>query len=158
MTIKTMRQEKELTQQQASELTGIPLRTYKTYENDPTKEGTIKYLYIQETLRRYGLIDEEHGIQSIDKIRKICAEVFIDRPVEFCILFGSYANGNATEHSDIDLLVSTELHGLQFFGLAETLREKLHKKIDLLDIRQIEGNEELLHDILKEGVRIYVQK
>ena len=44
--IKNIRLEKKLTQKQVSEILGISLRSYKTYENDITKKGTIKYNYI----------------------------------------------------------------------------------------------------------------
>lgn len=46
----------------------------------------------------------------------------------FCYLFGSYAKNTANELSDVDLLVSTKITGMAFFGLAEKLREALHKK------------------------------
>lgn len=56
-------------------------------------------------------------------------------------LFGSYARGEATEESDIDLLVDAEnVHGLKFFGLYEDLREAFDKEIDLVTMGQIEEN------------------
>ena len=48
--IKNIRLEKKLTQKQVSEILGISLRSYKTYENDIKKQGTIKYNYIIEKL------------------------------------------------------------------------------------------------------------
>ena len=39
--------------------------------------------------------------------------------------------------SDIDLLVSSDIKGLKFFGLVEELRQELHKKVDVLDISQL---------------------
>ena len=41
------------------------------------------------------------------------------------------------------------------YELAEKLREKLRKKIDLLDVKQLAGNSELLNEVLKDGIRIY---
>jgi predicted nucleotidyltransferase len=75
--------------------------------------------------------------------------------VKYCILFGSYAKGSANEKSDVDLVISTEVTGLRFFGIAERLRRELHKKVDLLDLRQLNNNAELLDEILKDGVKIY---
>ena len=77
--------------------------------------------------------------------------------VKYCILFGSYAKGKATEKSDVDLLISTEIVGLRFFGIAERLRDALHKKVDLLDLRQLADNQALIDEILKDGVRVYEQ-
>jgi len=44
--LKTLRTDKNLTQQQAADLVGISLRSYKSYENDVVKEGSLKYNYI----------------------------------------------------------------------------------------------------------------
>ncbi len=158
MTIKELRKEKSLTQAQASKITGVPLRTFKMYENDPRRIGTIKYKYILQELDKYGLIDETHGVLSLEKIKGKCSEVFCEYPVEYCILFGSYAKGRASEISDVDLLVSTELTGIEFFGLVEALRQALNKRVDVINAIQLDDNEDLLRDVLKDGVRIYVQE
>ena len=73
----------------------------------------------------------------------------------FCYLFGSYAKGKATEVSDVDLLISTETTGLRFFEMTERLRKGLHKKVDVLDLKQLVNNEALIREVLREGVRIY---
>lgn len=155
MNIKELRKAKKLTQLQASELTGIPLRTYKEYENSADKAGTIKYNYIVECLNNYGIIDETHGVLALEDIINACTEIFTQYDVEYAYLFGSYAKNEATCESDVDLLISTSVTGLKFYGIAEQLRERLHKKVDLLDFRQVNNNDELLNNILKYGVRIY---
>ena len=157
MTIKELRKQKKLTQVEASEITGIPLRTYKLYENDESRVGSIKYDYIIDKLSKYGYVDETHGILALEDIEKGISEVLSEYSVDFAILFGSYAKGQAVPTSDIDLLVSTDVGGMKFFGIAEKLRTKLKKKIDLLDIKQLAGNQELLKNVLGEGIRIYVQ-
>ena len=75
--------------------------------------------------------------------------------MEYCYLFGSYAKGKATEKSDVDLLVSTTDSGMRFYDLVETLREKLRKKVDVLNREQLTGNDALLDEILRDGVKIY---
>ena len=154
-TIKTLRKEKGLTQVEASQLTGIPLRTYKMYETEDCKIGTIKYNYICEKLFEYGKIDEEHGVLSKEKIQDVCADILKDYDVEYAILFGSYARGTAGEKSDVDLLISTSTSGLKFYELVEKLRIALKKKVDLLDLNQLNNNQELLNEILRDGVKIY---
>lgn len=48
-------------------------------------------------------------------------------------LFGSYARNEATEKSDIDILVEFEKPvGFEFIDLAIELEEILHKKVDLV--------------------------
>ena len=156
--IKDLRKQKGLTQLEASKLSGVPLRTFKNYENDPLKVGTIKYDHIIETLERYGYIDEEHGVLSLDQIRNAASNIFEQYDVEFGYLFGSYARGQAKEDSDVDLLISTSVTGLPFFGLVEKLRVGLHKKVDLLTLSNLHGNDELIKDILKEGIKIYEKR
>ena len=158
LSIRELRAEKGLTQVRASALTGIPLRTFKEYETNPKKEGTLKYEHIVRVQNEYGRIDETHGILSKTEIERICADVFAKYDVSYAILFGSYARGEATETSDVDLVVSTAVTGLAFFGLAEDLRNALRKKVDLLDRRQLDGNPDLLDHVLREGIRIYEQK
>lgn len=75
--------------------------------------------------------------------------------MEYCYLFGSYAKGKATEKSDVDLLVAMPVDGMKFFELIEVLREQLKKKIDLLDIAQLENNPALVQEILRDGIKIY---
>ncbi|MBQ4115822.1 MAG: nucleotidyltransferase domain-containing protein [Clostridia bacterium] len=153
--LKEIRTSKGLTQQQASDILGVSVRSYKMYETDEERAKTNKYKYMVEQLEKYIELDEEHGILSLDEIKNACKRVFDEYDVKYCILFGSYARGRATEKSDVDILISTEITGLRFFGIAEKLRQELHKKVDLLDTEQLNNNKELLDDILKEGIRIY---
>ena len=153
--LKKVRTEKKLTQQQVADLVGISLRSYKSYENDPEKVGTIKYNYIIEQLSKINIIDEEHGILELDDIVAKCKKVFEKNDVNFCYLFGSYAKGKAKPDSDVDLLVSTNLSGLRFYGLVEEIRETLHKRVDVLNINQLKDNLELTEEILGDGVKIY---
>ena len=53
------------------------------------------------------------------------------------------------------MLISTGETGLRFYEIAERLRESLHKKVDLLDVKQLVNNEMLIHEMLKEGIKIY---
>lgn len=153
--LKELRKKNGFTQQQAADYFGISLRSYKTYENDETKVDSIKYKYMVEKLEERALVDEEHGILSIENIKDITSKVFEEYDVDYCYLFGSYAKGKANEKSDVDLLISTKTSGLKFFGLVERLREELKKKVDLLNVNQLENNTILLNDILKEGIKIY---
>ncbi len=154
-TIKELRRSSGLTQQEVSKIVGIPLRTYKYYENDPGKVGSLKYDYIVSKLKEYGFVDESHGILKYDDVVSICKDIFMDYDISYCYLFGSYAKGTATEKSDVDLLISSGVSGIKFYGLAERLRETLRKNVDLVSVEQLKDNLELLDEILKDGVKIY---
>ena len=110
MKIKKKREELGLTQAEASEVTGIPLRKYKRYELNEPKN--IKYTYILEKLDSYGYVDENQGILSLEKIKELSNPIFEKYDILYCYLFGSYAQGTPREDSDIDLVVNSI--GLKF--------------------------------------------
>lgn len=155
MTLRELRKSKKLTQAKCADYLGIPLRTYQNYETDVSKTSSIKYEFMIQKLRQYGYIDETNGVLTIEEIQKTCGDIFKDFDVDYGYLFGSYAKGNATDTSDIDLLVSTSITGIRFFELAERLRENLHKKVDILNISQLKDNLDLTNEILKDGIKIY---
>ena len=155
MSLKELRKSKKLTQAECAKYLGMPLRTYQCYETDKVKTDSVKYIYMKEKLAKYGFTDEANGVLTVDQIRQTCSKAFEGFDVSFCYLFGSYAKNTATEESDVDLLISASVSGLRFYDLAELLRESLHKKVDLLTTEQLHGNDALLHDILKEGIKIY---
>ena len=155
MTLKELRSSKSLTQKAAAALCGIPLRTYVRYENNPDAEGSLKYQYLFQEISQYGFVDENHGVLSKEDIVRSCSLVFQTYPVEYCYLFGSYAKGLASETSDVDLLLCTNITGIKFYGLVERLRETLKKNVDVLEVRQLTNNPELINEILRDGVKIY---
>lgn len=155
MNLKELRSKKRLTQKEAADLVKMPLRTYQNYENQLNREGTIKYQYLMEKLTEYGFVDEEHGILSLDMIEEACREVFDEYDIAYCYLFGSYAKNLAHEESDVDLLISATVSGLDFYGMVEKLRRTLQKNVDVLTVNQLVENTELLDDLLKYGIKIY---
>ena len=155
MTLKELRKSKKLTQKECAAYLGMPLRTYINYENDGSKSTSLKYAYIMRKLSEYGFVDESHGILTAERIKEICEEIFPAFEVEYCYLFGSYAKNKATEQSDVDLLVSTQVTGIKFYDLVELLHEKLRKNADVLNTDQLKDNPLLVNEILKDGVKIY---
>ena len=154
-TLRKARQANNFTQEEAARFLGVSLRSYKSYELEKEKQKGIKYEYFINKLEKNAYIDEEHGVLTIDKIKEVLNKIFKEYDIEYCYIFGSYAKGKENEKSDIDLLISGNVQGIKFYGLVEKLRENLHKKIDLLDIKQLSNNQELLNEILKDGIKIY---
>lgn len=72
---------------------------------------------------------------SLDYIRQVIAAYFADKPVRRVEVFGSYARGEATAESDLDLLLSRKPDGrLSLFDLVdyqEDLQDKLGIRIDI---------------------------
>ena len=144
-----------MTQAQAASYVGVPLRTYVRYEQGYPGADEIKKQYIFQKLFSLTEITEEKGILSLDSIKQIVSEICKKYNIQLCYLFGSYAKGKAKDMSDVDLLIETDITGLDYFGLIEEFRESLHKKVDLLRLVDIKENKELLLEIMKDGVKLY---
>ena len=158
MSIKELRINKGLTQNEAAKLVGLSLRTYQNYEYGASTRDTFKINNIIKILNEYQKYSEDKGILSTKEIFEICSNVFKKYNVSYAYLFGSYAKGIANEKSDIDILISDEVKGLEFIGLAEELCSKLHKKVDLIRIDDLKNNYEFLNEILATGVKIIGDK
>ena len=70
--LKSLRIERKLTQNQAADILGVSLRSYKSYENDEKKADSIKYKYMIEKISKINPLDEENGIVDIDYIKRKC--------------------------------------------------------------------------------------
>ncbi|MGM9935925.1 MAG: nucleotidyltransferase family protein [Candidatus Ornithomonoglobus sp.] len=90
-------------------------------------------------------------IYTPQQIKTILQPVFKDYNIQKAILFGSYAKGSARQHSDVDILVDSGLKGLKFFGLLEDVTTSLDKKVDMIDVSQLEENSEVDNEIKKAG-------
>ena len=142
---------------EASKVCNMPLRTYQRYEQSDSYGNDLKRKAIFDILKDKYEITEEKGLLTIDLIQQKVKKVLNNytKEVEFCYLFGSYAKGYAKENSDVDLCVSTKLTGLKFIGLLGELSEELNKKVDLLRLSDIQNNNDLLNEIMKDGIKIY---
>ena len=154
MNLKELRKKYKITQKDAASIVGIPYRTYIRYEENSSYVSTYKYKKIYIDLENKLRIDESHGILSIDSIREILIPILKEKNINYCYLFGSYAKGNPRENSDVDLLVDTSITGMEFFKLVELLRETLGKKVDLLRLSDLQSNNPIVLEILKDGIRI----
>lgn len=153
--LKQKRRELGLTQIQMAKACGISRRSYQTYEEKACFNET--YQKILDKMDEMSRLDSDYYISNSKYIKRVCRDVFSRcyPEVQCAYLFGSYARGEATSKSDIDLLVVCPPMGLKFYEMATELEERLHKLVDLHSHRQLDGNESLLIDILKEGLKIY---
>ena len=97
-------------------------------------------------------------VYTIEEIRTIVAPIAAAHDVDRIYLFGSYARGEATASSDIDLRVDKgRLKGLFALGALYTdLEDGLGKQLDLLTTGSLE--QEFLQRIAMEEVLIYANR
>ena len=95
-------------------------------------------------------------IMTIDGIKHRITPVLRRHGVKRAVLFGSWARGNATGRSDVDLMVDSGLRGLAFVGLMGELREALDgRDVDVLDLRHITKNSRVDAEIRSTGILVY---
>ncbi len=97
-------------------------------------------------------------VYTVDEIRNIVAPIAAAHSVGRVYLFGSYARGDATANSDIDLRVDKgALKGLFALGaLYSDLEDSLGKKLDLLTTGSLEPA--FLQKIAGEEVLLYANQ
>lgn len=102
-------------------------------------------------------------IYTIDEIRERVKPVAERYGIDRVWLFGSYARGEATEDSDVDLLIHRKntMSMFELGGVYEDLTDVLLKNIDLLTESSLYHNINMPHNknlryhIEKERVMIY---
>ncbi|GAB1475748.1 hypothetical protein MASR2M70_05800 [Bacillota bacterium] len=96
---------------------------------------------------------------SIETTKEIITPILRAYPVRKAILFGSYAKGDASQSSDIDLYIDTngKLKGLDFVGLLDILTSTLGVDIDLIDKSHIDPDSLIIREIESGGMIIYEQ-
>ena len=143
-----------ITQEEAAKMVGVSRRTYQTYEEE--KYINDAYKAILKALKEIDTGTTFNFVLNAKVIKKRCEGVFAKYPeVKCAYLYGSYARGEATEESDVDILVVVETMGIKFFGLAADLEEALDKSVDLQTYEQVIGNEKFMKRFLIEGIKIY---
>lgn len=75
---------------------------------------------------------------------------------EYALLFGSYARGEATASSDIDLVVvgGAQFRARDIFAFGEELRQLTCKDVDAFELRELNVGTPFYENVMQEGVRI----
>lgn len=96
-------------------------------------------------------------IYQVDEMRAKLRPVFEAAPVYRAVLFGSYAKGNATDQSDVDIVIDSkgELLNINFFGLLEDIKTQLNKRVDLFEISELNRNTDIYSVVEREGIVLY---
>ena len=94
---------------------------------------------------------------SIDEIKTTIAPIVRNYPVRRVILFGSYACGNATGESDMDIIIDSDgrLNAFDYFGIIGDIVKAVPVKVDVFELDEVKKPSKMLDSITNEGVVIY---
>lgn len=158
-TIQEARKELGLTQVEAAKALNISRRKLQNYEAMEPEEDVLMNSVYEDILKKLSdyVVDETHGFVTFHQIRHAANLVFSKHEqVKCAYLFGSYARGDQTAKSDVDIFVVVKgTMGMEYYGMAYDLSKILHKQIDLVSLNQVVGSEPFLERLLREGVKIY---
>jgi len=93
---------------------------------------------------------------SQDYLKCVISDLLKKYHADSALLFGSYARGEASAESDIDLLVygGAQFQPTDIFALAEELHEITGKDVDVYEICEVSHSSDLYREIMKDGVRV----
>jgi len=85
--------------------------------------------------------------------------IFEEKGVIKAVLFGSYAKGEATEESDIDIaaLVDDEMSIISFCDIADKVINELGKNVDFLYADDIIPGSKIDLELKKDGILLYAK-
>ena len=95
-------------------------------------------------------------IYTLNEIRSIAVPIAERHQLKRLTLFGSYARGEATAASDIDVIVvgGANFRPRDIFAFGEELRQRTQKDVDAFEIREVNTGTPFYESIMREGVKI----
>jgi len=96
-------------------------------------------------------------LYTVEEIRGKLTPIFEEKGVIRAILFGSYAKGEATPESDIDIAayVDEDMSIVSFCAIADVVINKLGKEVDFLYGEDIIPGGRIDLELKKDGVLLY---
>lgn len=97
---------------------------------------------------------------TLQEIQKSVSKVAETYPIKTCYLFGSYARGEATEASDVDLIIETT-EDISYFTLVRMQTEIakiLHVPVDLKTRGALLQNPRFHNHIQQDLTKIFSKK
>ena len=98
-------------------------------------------------------------LYTVEEIKVKLAPIFKEKGVIRAILFGSYAKGEATEESDVDIVayVKEEMSILDFCEIADDIIIGLGKEVDFIYADDIVPGGKIDLELQRDGVLIYAE-
>ena len=92
---------------------------------------------------------------SFEKYKKEITKILRTYHIQQAALFGSFARGEQTKKSDIDLLIRTngKMTMFQLFQMEEDIEKAISRKVDIVEYEAIKPS--LKNRILNDAISIY---
>lgn len=154
MGLKDLRQALCQSQKEVAQRFNMSTRMYQNYENDFKYKGTPKHNLILEVLAKEVHAANETSILTLEQIKKKTQAIFKKNNIRYCYLLGSYAEGNPTATSDVDLLIDKFEDSFAFLIFVEEIRQALRKNVDIICLDRL-TKITIVDEVLNEGIKIY---
>ena len=112
-------------------------------------------------VRMEDLMNNEQ-VYTLEEIARLIAPVAKKYNIPKVYIFGSYARGEATSDSDVDLMIEVgDLHGLEVIGALEDFKNVLKKPVDMITTRSLNQDRTqkyskiFIDNLEKEKIMIY---
>ena len=107
------------------------------------------YLFIRKEAARM-------NVMTMKELEAVIRALLRKYHAEYALLFGSYARGEATADSDIDVIVfgGKDFRPADIFAFGEELRQLTGKDVDAFEIREVNVGTPFYNTVMEEGVRI----
>jgi len=98
-------------------------------------------------------------LYTVEEIQRKLTPIFEKKGVVRAILFGSYAKGEATSESDVDIVayVDEDMSILNFCEIADDVINELGKQVDFLYADDIIPGGKIDLELKKDGVLLYAK-
>lgn len=122
--------------------TGLPYTTINRLVNEKLSINNCNAGAVFKIASALGVqmevLMKDECVYTLDEIAERIAPVAIKYNIPKVYIFGSYARGEATPDSDVDLMIEVgDLHGLEVIGALEEFKDVLEKPVDLITTRSL---------------------
>lgn len=157
--IQALRENLGLTQTTLANRLNIPVKTIRNWEQQLREPSSyMTELVIDAMLRKQldqHLVDDTNYIPSFLTIKEKVKSVVSHYNIDKVYLYGSYAKGNQTHLSDIDLYMVSDIDDLTYLGLLEDLRNSVNKRVDVLSNKTIKKDSPIEKEVERTGILLY---
>lgn len=123
--------------------------------------GAVFKIAVALGVRMEDLMNNEQ-VYTLEEIARLIAPVAKKYNIPKVYIFGSYARGEATADSDVDLMIEVgDLHGLEVIGALEDFKNVLKKPVDMITTRSLNQDRTqkyskiFIDNLEKEKIMIY---